>query len=357
MCAEKNREKVSKDHHQLAGSERPRPSGHKPIGPADAAELIGITLVVRPRPGSPPLPTLEHWQATPLSKRSYLTPEEYARKHGAADEDLAAAAAFAKSKGLRVTESHAGRRTVTVLGTAAQLNAAFGVTLNHYEAPVPSLGRARKSGSPVAEAAAVKTHIYHGYDGPVTLPGELAGVVHAVIGLDNRRRSVAAGRTGDPAGAAYNPVPTVAGYYNFPTTGAADQTIGVHAPGGSAYQHADIATYFSNITDPNYQTPPSVLNDISLNVGGTTWSNDQASVSFSNNADLELTQDISTSATIAQGATMNVYFTEDSEQGWLVFLNRVLLPESEPQPTAITSSFPLTLDDSSSSIGSLSDTS
>jgi hypothetical protein len=357
MCAEKSSAKVSKNHHQLAGSERPRPSSHKLIGPADAAELIGITLVVRPRPGSPALPDLEHWQATPLSKRRYLTPEEYARRHGAADEDLAAAAAFAKSKGLRVTESHAGRRTVSVQGTAAQLNAAFGVTLNHYEAPVLSLGHARKSGSPATEAAPVKTHVYHGYDGQVTLPSELAGVVHAVIGLDNRRRSVAAGGTGDPAGAAYNPVPTVAGYYNFPIAKAADQTIGVHAPGGAAYQHPDIATYFSNITDANYQTPPSTLNDISLTVGVTTYSNDQASVSYSNNFDLELTQDISTSATIAQGATMNVYFTEDSEQGWLVFLNRVLLPESEPQPTAITSSFPLTLDDSSGSIGSLSDTS
>ncbi len=356
MCAEKNRAKASKGHQPLAGSERPRHSSHKLIGPADAAELIGVTLVIRPRPGSPPLPDLEHWQATPLAKRRYLTPEEYARTHGAADEDLAAAAAFAKSKGLSVTESHAGRRTVTVLGTAAQLNAAFGITLNHYEAPVPSARHALKNGSPVA-GVTVQTHIYHGFDGPVTLPEELAGVVQAVFGLDNRRLSVSAG-TGDPTGAAYNPVPTVAGYYNFPILGAADQTIGVHAPGGAAYLHTDITTYyFPNIGDPNYQTPPTALNDISLTVGGTTYTNNQASVSASNNFDLELTQDISTAATIAQGATMNVYFTEDSEQGWLVFLNRVLLPESEPQPTAITSSFPLSLDDSSSSIGSLSDTS
>ncbi len=357
MCAEKNRAKASKGHQPLAGSERPRHSSHKLIGPADAGEVIGVTLVVRPRPGSPPLPDFEHWQATPLAKRRYLTPEEYARKHGAADEDLAAAAAFAKSHGLQVTESHAGRRTVTVLGTAAQLNAAFGITLNHYEAPVPSAGRALKNGKLVALAAPVETHVYHGYDGPVSLPVELSGVVHAVIGLDNRRRSVPAGGTGDPAGAAYNPVPTVAGYYNFPIAKAADQTIGVHAPGGSAYKHTDIATYFTNITDSNYQTPPAALNDINLNVSGTIWTNDQASVSSSNNFDLELTQDISTSATIAQGATMNVYFTEDSEQGWLVFLNRVLLPETEPQPTAITSSFPLSLDDSSGTIGSLSDTS
>jgi hypothetical protein len=105
MCAEKSSVEVSKSHHRLAGSERPRPSSHKLIRPTDAAELIGVTLVIRPRLGNPRPPDLAQRQATPLAKRRYLTPEEYARKHGAADEDLAAAAAFAKSKGLNVTET------------------------------------------------------------------------------------------------------------------------------------------------------------------------------------------------------------------------------------------------------------
>ncbi len=43
---------------------------------------------------------------------------------------------------------------------------------------------------------------------------------------------------------------------------------------------------------------------------------------------------------------MNVYFTADSEQGWVAFLSRVLQPQGEPQPTVLTSSFPLTNDDS-----------
>ena len=82
------------------------------------------------------------------------------------------------------------------------------------------------------------------------------------------------------------------------------------------------------------------------------------SANLSSNANapiLELTQDISTSSTVAQGATVNVYFTSDDEQGWLVFLNRVLLPEGENGPTVLTSSFTLELGDDSSYIGNLSD--
>jgi hypothetical protein len=44
-----------------------------------------------------------------------------------------------------------------------------------------------------------------------------------------------------------------------------------------------------------------------------------------------------------------------AEQGWLVFLNRVLQPESEPQPTVVTCSFTIYMGDDSSYNGSLSD--
>ena len=59
------------------------------------------------------------------------------------------------------------------------------------------------------------------------LPPELAEIVTAVVGLDNRRIGTPAGGTGDPAGANFLSVPGAAGLYNFPTTKAADQTIGV----------------------------------------------------------------------------------------------------------------------------------
>jgi hypothetical protein len=73
-----------------------------------------VTIVVRPAPGSPPLPALEDWQATPLSARKCLPPREYAARHGPATVDLEAVKAFAQAQGLTVLESHAGRCNVVV---------------------------------------------------------------------------------------------------------------------------------------------------------------------------------------------------------------------------------------------------
>jgi hypothetical protein len=328
--------------------------------------VIGVTVVVRPRPGSPPLPTPETWQSTPLGQRRALSREEYARTHGADPVDVDKVHAFASTHGLTVTESHAGRRAVTLEGTAVQFEAAFGVTLNHYEGPLPTRGR--RPGFPPGEGEAsevpVPTQVHHGYDGPVYLPNDLAGIVLAVVGLDDRSRSIPCGGN-DPPGASSFSVPDLAQRYNFPSPnpGAADQTIGVIAPSGAAYLATDIRNVYIPSLPSAYQTPPTIQ-DVLLTVSGTLYQNSTSTlvnITASNKGKaiyggiLELTQDISTAATIAQGATVNVYFTADSEQGWLVFLNRVLLPETtETGPTVVTCSFALELGDDSSYVGNLS---
>ncbi len=344
----------------LAGSERRRPATHQLVGPADPGEVIGITLLIRPRPGSPPLPDLGYWQATPPGQRRFLSPAEYAEIYGAEQTDLDAVAAFAAAHELIVLDSHAGRRSVTLKGTVAQLNAAFGITLNRYEGSRPAAKPHTREGA-AAEPLATGTYTHHGYDGAVHLPADLVGVVLAVVGLDNRSLGGAGGSSGDPPNSQQLAVPTLAGYYNFPNTGAADQTIGVIAPsdppGGtgrrlSGYLSNDILNlYFPNLSNPNYRTVP-VLNDISLTVGTNTYVNNTGSVSISNNFALEVTQDISTCSTIAQGATINVYFTEITEQGLVVCLGRILLPGSEKQPTVVTCSF--NFYGSDSSIGAVS---
>ena len=250
------------------------------------------------------------------------------------------------------------------------MNTAFGIALTYYEAPLPaSAPRTRPS---IAAPGVAGTHTHHGYDGAVHLPPQLVGVVLAVVGLDNRSIGVPGGGAGDPSGATSLSVPSVAKLYNFPNTGAPDQTIGVLAletsPGkGASYLADDInSRYFPGLSDSSYQTAPASINDINLKVGTNTYSNSPATVqgitsstnlnSFPYSFILELTQDISTSATIAQGATVNVYFTESSEQGWVTFLNRVLQPpQGENQPTVVTCSFTMVLGDDSSYIGLLSD--
>jgi hypothetical protein len=330
----------------------------------DPAKLIGVTVLVRARPGSPPLPDLEQWHNTPVSARRTLTREEYAIKHGADPADLHAIAQFASTHGLHVAESHAGRRAVTLEGPAEKIGAAFGVKLQEYEAPLPTGGRRPGSaaGTPAGEPA---TYTHHGYDGHVLLPQELSVIVAAVVGLDNRVRGPHAGgatAAGSlPQGAATISPVALAQHYNFPTSGAKDQTIGVFAGPGGAYQASDILNHYFPSLPTGYNTAPT-LHDVNLTISGTVYQNNVSAVTSLTSAQinagggggiLELTQDISTSATIAQGATINVYFNDNSEQGWLVFLGRVLQPETENGPSVVTVSWVFTLGDDSSYIGDL----
>ncbi len=93
-------------------------------------------------------------------------------------------------------------------------------------------------------------HVHRGFEGPAHLPTKLIGIVTAVIGLDNRRLGVPAGTgTGDPPGAAYLSPATIAQHYNFPTTTAIGQTIGIFeaADAGAAYLHSDIQSFIQSL--------------------------------------------------------------------------------------------------------------
>jgi hypothetical protein len=345
----------------LAGSQRPRPSTHVLVGPADATQQATATLVVRRKPGAPELPDMNYWQNTPLRKQRILSVAEYTRIYGASPEDLATVAASFSSLGMTVLNSHAGRRTITVQGTVVQMNAAFEITLNMYNAPLPS-SRLNRSN---VEPAGTQRHL--GYDGQLTLPAAVSGLVTAVVGLDNRCVGKPGGSSGSPQNSNSLQVPTIAEYYNFPNLQVPDQTVGVIAPSDpptatkqrlSGYLKTDITEYyFPNLTDTAYSTPPASFNDIGLTVGANSYTNSTSTIDSANSTGFaqEVTQDICTSTTIAQGCNLNVYFTELSENGLLVCLNRILIPETEPQPTVVTCSFNFFGTDGS--IGSPTDTS
>jgi kumamolisin len=352
------------NRRQLTGSERPRPQSHRLIGPVDANERVAATLVIRRKPGSPPLPDLNYWQKTPLREQRVLSTAEYTEKYGANRDDLAKVQGFFAARGMSVRDSHAGRRTMTVEGTAAQINEVFGVALNHYEAPVRER-RSHRSAKVSGEEPA-RTQRHRGFDGAVHLPAEISELVTAVVGLDNRSGGgPAGGPSGDPPNSKSLAVPQIAAFYNFPNQQVSDQTVGVIAPSDpptvssprlSGYLESDLTKhYFPGLQTnfPDYATAPASFNDIGLTVGSNTYSNSTASATAENNFSQEVTQDISTSATIAQGCTMNVYFTELTENGLLVCLNRILIPETEKQPTVVTCSFSFFSEDSG--LGSATD--
>jgi hypothetical protein len=90
--------------------------------------------------------------------------EEIERRLSVDPRDLDAVLAFAARHGLVVTESSAVQRSVHVQGTARQMNAAFGITLEERPGP---------DGQPVLS-----------YSGKIALPPETADVVTAVLGLN-----------------------------------------------------------------------------------------------------------------------------------------------------------------------------
>jgi hypothetical protein len=371
---------VPSGYQPLAGSQRPRPASATLVGPLAPTTNLSATVLLRQRPGSPALPDLSYWQQIPPGRRTFLSPDELTQVYGAAPADISAVTTFVTGQGMTVVGSHAGRRTVIVRGTAAQWNTAFGVALNQYQAPLPVnpygvspqaqgaaaqgvAGAAPVAPATVTSAPAPATQTFRGFDGQVYLPPQLVGVVESVIGLDNRIAGCRAGGTGDPPLASGLGSPELAGLYNFPNTGAGCQTIGVFAPAPAAYLLSDFTGAYFPSLPKGFNTPPKITN-INLEIDGTTYTNNPATVSsltppFTStlaNDCAELTQDISTAATIAQGANINVYFNDGSEQGWLAFLASAIFPDAgDNQPSVLTASWTLNLQDDSGTIGSATD--
>jgi Pro-kumamolisin, activation domain len=322
-------------YRQLNGSDRAPAPGAKLLGPAPLEETVSVRIIVRPRPDGPPMPNLDYFQKTPLGQRKYPTVEEFANLYGSAPADLDKIVNFATSNGLTVTNVNAGRRTVIVTGTVAQMNAAFAVTLNRYEAPRRPSRIKTKKPQPA-------TYVYRGREGVVHLPEEIAPLVTAVLGLDNR--SLGGVNACDSSNTSTLTVPKVTQLYNFPTNLASNQTIGIYNTGGNydtTPGTGDIAKYYATLPS-SYAIP--TIQDV------PAGSNNPALVGDSGN-DYEITQDILISSTVAQGATIAVYFESDDETGVTDWLSKAVMPTgSEPTPTVLTTSFILTLADDPTSL-------
>ncbi|OOG56070.1 choice-of-anchor D domain-containing protein [Polaromonas sp. C04] len=326
--------RVPNGYNPLPGSERPQVPGSVLVGPVDGDEKIAVTVRLRPRAQAPGDHDFEHWQQTPPNQRRFLSSDEYMQAYGADQKEVDALADYFRSKGLHVSTKDAGRRRIVVEGTAAKFNAAFAITLNMYRAPwrhaprpVPDQDGKQVPGSAIAE------HLHRGFEGPAHLPAELIERVSAVLGLDNRRMgSPAATGTGDPPNANYLSPDAVARLYDFPNTGAAGKTIGIFedANNGAAYLHSDINAFIASLPT-GYNTPP-VLTDIGL----LGYTNNTGSVTSSPTGGVgECCIDVSIAAAVAQGANINVYFTDDSEAGWEAFLDRAVFPPAGDNPPSV----------------------
>lgn len=298
-----------KEETQMAKS--PKAKTPKKAAPPHISDEPKVVL-----PGSEKAPAAQAVHVKPTSGRSKVTVSvivprkeplkinrrgpvrvsraEYSRHHNANPDSLKAVKAFARAYNLKVEPdpTAAARRTVTLSGAAADMQKAFGVTLD------------QKSINGVE---------YRVREGAIHLPKSLLGHVLAVLGLDNRPQakphfriasSARSATAADAPANGYTP-PQVAQAYQFPANAsAAGQTIGIIELGGG-FQTADITAYFKSIG----VAAPKVT-AVSVDGGKNAPSTPQS-------ADGEVMLDIEVAGSVAPGANLAVYFTPNTDQGFI----------------------------------------
>jgi kumamolisin len=265
----------------LPGSEKEPFVADQQIAPqakhhASVAEAgITVTVIVKCKA---PLPE-------PTSGQ-HMTREEFAEKHGSDEQSVRLVKEFAKDHDLTVEEpAHKGRCTLLLHGTVSALEQAFGVTLNH---------------------TTTATGSFRTREGAIYVPEELVGHIVAVLGLDNRPQAKPHFRVAKAkaTNTSFSPV-QVGQLYGYPAGASAKgQTIGLIELGGG-FVPADITTYFTGLK----LAVPKVT-AVSVDKGTNTPGDP-------NGADGEVMLDIEVSAAVAPGANVAVYFSPNTDQGFI----------------------------------------
>ena len=198
-----------------------------------------------------------------------------------------------------MSQVSAARRSIWLNGTVAEMEAAFGVTLQEYSLP--------GGGS------------YRGHTDPIMIPADLAGIIVGVFGLDNRPQARPCFRlrrhhhAGNPAirPAAATPArqftpDQVARLYNFPTgVDGTGECIAIIELGGG-FNLTDLKTYFSSL---GLKTPS--VSSVSIDGGKNSPSGS------ADGPDGEVMLDIEVAGAVAPGAKIVVYFCPNTSQGFL----------------------------------------
>ena len=163
--------------------------GSRITGKLDLEENIRVTIVLRPRSPDKELSLVKRLGSQLPRDRSYPTRPEFEATFGSTREELGVVRGFARDNSLRVLESSSAKRSVVLSGTVGQFSRVFNVSLARYVHP--------------------ERGVYRGRLGAVYLSPELAPIVRAVLGLDNRPQARAhiRFRPSTGAGVSYTPSP------------------------------------------------------------------------------------------------------------------------------------------------------
>lgn len=310
---------MANTHVELDKSRRPLASGARRVRDIDPHAHVEVTIALK----APPLPSAEQMPGKAIK------PEEFARRYGAAPETIRKVEDALRSYGLHVEGISPTRRSLRVSGTAAAMEAAFKAGLGIY--------RSAAQGE------------FRGREGTLQVPAEIADLVTAVLGLDQRRvaRRKAAGAARIAVSTPLTPA-NLEAHYNFPPGDAQNQSIAI-AEFGAPLQSGDQLppTYFPTDVSqfceeqgraiPNIQTVP-------VNLAPLSPAQYQSLPPNVRKAVLELTtevmMDVEIVAALCSAAKISVYYASFDQKGWVDLLERV----TGDQPVALSISYGLAED-------------
>jgi len=256
---------------------------------------LALALPLRDPAGLERLLLRQYTPGDPLFHH-FITPEEFTSRFSPTAQTYAAVAAFARMKGLTVTQTHPNRLLLEVSGPASAVEAAFQVHLRNFESP--------------------EGRVFHAPNAEPSIPAALMGKLAGVIGLENSAvwRSHAARRQGLPQTVG-TPIGTgveggltpsdIKAAYNLSATTLTGrgQTLGLYEADG--YSPSDIASYASS-----FGLPFIPLKNVLVN--GATG------VPSASDGPGEVTLDIELMMALAPGATaIYVYETPNDGPGIL----------------------------------------
>jgi len=269
----------------LPGSEKAAAPNAVRLRATPAKSLVTVSVIVKRKE-----PLKINRRGGRASGPVRVSRTEYKKHHSGDPDAIKRVKAFAREFNLKIVDdpTQAVRRTVQLTGTAADIQKAFGVVL---------------------EQKLIDNAEYRVREGGIHLPKSLVGVVEAVLGLDNRPQAqphfrFLKSRAGAVVPSSYTP-PQVAEAYEFPpNSSGAGQTIGIIELGGG-YRQTDLTAYFKTL---NLAAP--AITAVSVNGGKNKPSN-------ANSADGEVMLDIEVAGSVAVGAKIAVYFTPNTDQGFI----------------------------------------
>lgn len=281
----------------LRGSYRQHSPKAIKVGRPSVNERLEVTLVLRRKQSAP----------HPWALDSYLSHDELAALHGADPQDIEVVERFCSERHFSIVHLDAGARSVVISGSFGDVASAFGADVELHRLG-PRTYRSRR--------------------GHLSVPEELAGRVIAILGLDTRppARSSKQFQLRTENAVSYTPR-QLAALYNFPqkATGA-HQTIALIELGGG-YRSGDLQHYWKQLGLKNVK-----VSAVSVNGAANKASGDP------NGADGEVVLDIEVAGAVAPAAKLAVYFSPNTDQGFLNAINAAIHDRSR-KPSVISISW------------------